>query len=54
MKVRYFRDTDTLYLELSQALVTETRDVDENTLIDLDSQGNICAVTLEHARERFV
>jgi uncharacterized protein YuzE len=54
MKIRYFRDTDTLYLELSQAMVTETPDVDENTFIDLDSQGNICAVTLEHAFERFV
>ena len=37
MKIRYFRDTDTLYIELRGEPVVETRDVDENTLIDLDS-----------------
>ena len=31
---------------------TETRDLDENTQIDLDKSGNLCALTLEHASER--
>jgi uncharacterized protein YuzE len=53
MEIRYFRDTDTLYIELSAALVAETRDVDDNTLIDLDAHGNVCALTLEHVSERF-
>ncbi|MCL4801827.1 MAG: DUF2283 domain-containing protein [Burkholderiales bacterium] len=26
--------------------------MDENTLLDLDAQGNICAITVEHASER--
>lgn len=32
--------------------MAETRDLDENTLLDLDSEGNICAITIEHASER--
>jgi uncharacterized protein YuzE len=52
MKIKYFQDTDTLYIELRQAEVVETRDLDENTLLDLDRDGNICAITIEHARER--
>ncbi|MGB7542480.1 MAG: DUF2283 domain-containing protein [Burkholderiales bacterium] len=52
MKIRYFRDTDTLYIEFRQAPVAETRDLDENTQIDLDAQGGICAMTVEHASER--
>lgn len=52
MKVKYFHDTDTLYIEFKVADVAETRDLDENTQVDLDRAGNICAITIEHARER--
>lgn len=52
MKVKYFRDTDTLYIEFRAAQVAETRDLDENTLLDVDQDGKICGLTLEHASER--
>ena len=52
MKVRYFADTDTMLIEFRDAAVAETRDLDENTVLDLDSQGNICSITVEHASQR--
>ncbi len=52
MKIKYFQDTDTLYIEFRHAEVVETRDLDENTLLDLDGDGNICGITIEHARDR--
>jgi uncharacterized protein YuzE len=52
MKVRYFQDTDALYIEFRPAKVSETRDLDENTLLDLDPEGNICGITVEHAKNR--
>lgn len=52
MKIRYFRDTDTLYIEFRPAPVAETRDLDEDTQIDVDTQGHICAITVEHASRR--
>ena len=52
MKVRYFADTDTLLIELRDAPVAETRDLDENTVLDVDASGNICAITIEHASQR--
>lgn len=52
MKIKYFEDTDTLYIEFRMAPVAETRDLDENTVLDLDADGNICAITVEHARDR--
>ncbi|OFW13736.1 MAG: hypothetical protein A3H27_06275 [Acidobacteria bacterium RIFCSPLOWO2_02_FULL_59_13] len=52
MKVKYFADTDTLHIEFRDVPVSETRDLDENTLLDLDGQGNVCAITVEHASER--
>jgi uncharacterized protein YuzE len=52
MRIRYFTDTDTLFIEFRDAPVAETRDLDENTLLDVDAGGNICAITVEHASER--
>ncbi len=52
MKIKYFQDTDTLYIEFRVGPVAETKDLDENTLLDVDGQGNICAITVEHASER--
>ena len=52
MKVRYFADTDTLFIEFRNAPSAETRDLDENTLLEVDAQGNICAITIEHASKR--
>jgi uncharacterized protein YuzE len=52
MKIRYFEDTDTLHIEFRQVPVSETRDLDEDTILDLDEHGEICAMTIEHASRR--
>ena len=52
MKIRYFSGTDTLFIELRDASVAETRDLDENTVLDIDVDGNVCAITIEHASQR--
>ena len=52
MKIRYFADTDTLFIEFRDAEVAETKDLDENTLLDVDANGNLCSITVEHASER--
>ena len=52
MKVRYFEDTDTLYIELREGAITETRDLDDHTLIDMDAAGSMVAITIEHAKDR--
>lgn len=50
IEVSYFAETDTLYVEFADRPVEETRDLNENTIIDLDADGNLVAVTLEHAQ----
>ena len=52
MRIRYFADTDTLHIEFRDAPVAETRDLGENTLLDLDAAGDVCAITVEHASKR--
>ena len=52
MNIKYFQDTDTLYIEFKTAEVAESKDLDENTILDLDPKGNICRITIEHASQR--
>ena len=52
MKVKYFQDTDTLYIEFKPGEIVESKDLDENTILDMDESRNICAITIEHAKDR--
>jgi uncharacterized protein YuzE len=52
MKIKYFQDTDTLYIEFRAGPVAEARDLDENTLLEVDEHGLVCALTMEHASQR--
>jgi len=52
MKLSYFSDTDTLYIELQGDPVAETGDFDEDTLADLDAAGKLVAITIENASQR--
>lgn len=49
MKLSYFKDTDTLYIELTDTGTVETRDLDENTFLDFDADGLFVSLTIEHA-----
>jgi uncharacterized protein YuzE len=52
MKVKYFSDTDTALVEFSNRKVSETKEINENIYIDLDSAGNLVAMTIEHAKKQ--
>ncbi|WP_275099815.1 DUF2283 domain-containing protein, partial [Sedimenticola hydrogenitrophicus] len=45
-------DTDTLYIEFRDNNIAESRDLDENTILDVDAKGGVCAITFEHASQR--
>ena len=51
MKIKYFEDTDTAIFEFTDKNVKETREITENIYLDLDEQGNIVNITIEHANK---
>jgi uncharacterized protein YuzE len=51
MKIKYFEDTDTALVEFSNNPPVETRELNENIFIDLDSQGRVVSLTIEHASQ---
>jgi uncharacterized protein YuzE len=49
VKIKYFEDTDTALLEFSEHPVFETKEINENIYLDLDKDGNLIGMTIEHA-----
>ncbi len=52
MQIKYFSDTDTVHVILTEKKVDETRELDENILIDVAKNGDIVSMTIEHAKEK--
>ncbi|WP_457671054.1 DUF2283 domain-containing protein [Thiolapillus sp.] len=46
---KHFEDTDATLVELSDNIVSETRQIDENISIDLDAEGKLVSIAIEHA-----
>jgi uncharacterized protein YuzE len=51
MRIKYFADTDTALIELSDRPPVETRELNENVYLDLDAEGRVVSLTIEHARQ---
>jgi uncharacterized protein YuzE len=50
MRVKYFADTDTALVEFTDKEVHETKEISENVYVDLDRNGNLVNMTIEHAK----
>ncbi|MBX9577361.1 MAG: DUF2283 domain-containing protein [Chthoniobacterales bacterium] len=53
MNSKYFEDTDTLLITLLVNAPVTTEEVDENTYLDFDDDGNLCSITIEHAQDKM-
>lgn len=52
MKVKYFPDTDTLLVTFSDKAIADTKDLNENVLVEMDEAGQVVSMTVEHAKEQ--
>jgi len=52
MKIKYFEDTDTLHIKFNDEAISVSINLDEHMQIDLDGEGSVCKITLEHASQR--
>ena len=51
MKVKYFIETDSLYIKLNDREAVETTELNEYVLVDLDRDGKVVSLTIERAME---
>jgi len=49
MKIAYYAETDSLYIDLGTGPSVESREVCPGVVIDLDRQGNITGIDIDHA-----
>ncbi len=53
MKLNYFPDTDSLYIDLSQRPSVESREVSEGVVLDYDAEGNLAGIDIDHASRKL-
>jgi uncharacterized protein YuzE len=49
MKLHYYPETDSLYIELNSAPGTQTREIVEGLNVDLDANGDVVGFDIDHA-----
>ncbi|MCX5765609.1 MAG: DUF2283 domain-containing protein [Gemmatimonadetes bacterium] len=49
MKLNYHRDTDSLYIDLSDRPSVDSREVSEGVVLDYDASGNLVGIDIDHA-----
>ena len=52
MKLCYYPETDSLYVELKDRPGTETREITEGLNVDLDARGEVVGFDIDHASKR--
>src|SRR5438874_6860034 len=53
MKLNYFPDTDSLYIDLSQRPSVESQEVCEGVVLDYDAEGNLVGIDIDHASQKL-
>jgi uncharacterized protein YuzE len=49
MKVNYFPDTDSLYIDLSEQPSVESREISEGVVLDYDAAGHLVGIDIDNA-----
>ena len=49
MKMKYYKDTDSLYIDLSENISSESREVSEGIVLDYDAAGNLVGIDIDNA-----
>ena len=53
MKLQYYPETDSLYVELKAGPGAETREFLDGLNVDLDVNGSVLGFDIDHASKRF-
>jgi uncharacterized protein YuzE len=49
MKLHYYRETDSLYIDLSETSSVDSREVAPGVVADFDADGRLVGIDIEHA-----
>ena len=49
MKLNYYPDTDSLYIDLSHRTSVESREISEGVVLDYDESGHVVGIDIDNA-----
>jgi uncharacterized protein YuzE len=49
MKLNYYPDTDSLYIDFSERTSVESKEISEGVVRDYDADGNLVGIDIDHA-----
>lgn len=49
MKLNYYRETDSLYIDLSENVSVDSREVADGVVLDYDVDGNVVGIDIDRA-----
>jgi len=49
MKLNYYPETDSLYIDLSERPSVESREISEGVVLDYDANGNLVGIDIDNA-----
>ena len=49
MKLNYYPETDSLYIDLSEKINVESREISEGVVLDYDAEGNLVGIDIDNA-----
>lgn len=52
MKLNYYPETDSLYIDLSERLSVESREISEGVVLDYDASGNLVGIDIDNASSK--
>ena len=52
MKLKYYPETDSLYIDLSETSSTESREISEGIVLDYDENGNLVGIDIDNASNK--
>ncbi len=52
MKLNYYPDTDSLYIDLSERPSTDSREISEGVVLDYDEAGNLVGIDIDNASRK--
>jgi len=52
MKLEYYPDTDSLYIDLSGKTSADSREISEGIVLDYDESGSLVGIDIDNASEK--
>ena len=52
MKLNYYQETDSLYIDLAEKTSTESKEVSEGIVLDYDADGNLVGIDIDNASKK--